>query len=128
RSANDRPVRRARIQAAVRAVAESLVELGHGNDEPLPRDRPGPVADARQQSGRTVATDSYRPARRAGVPAGAAQPNQLRVSPDAGIPALEAHMGRAACRRALGTTGGVFLRRVRAARIAADLLWRVGYP
>ena len=58
----------------------------------------------------------------------AAQPHQLRLPPDAGVPALDAHLGRAARRRALGPARRVLLGRVRAARIAADLLRRPGHP
>ena len=57
---------------------------------------------------------------------GAARPHQLRVSPPAGISAGGSHLGRDACRRSAAAAGGVFLRRVRIARIASDLFRRLG--
>ena len=67
-------------------------------------------------------------ARRARVAAGAAQPHQLRLPPAAGVPALDAHLGRAPRRRALGAAGRVLLRGVRPARVDADLLRRPRHP
>ena len=55
---------------------------------------------------------------------GAAQPDQLRLPPPAGISAGGPHLGRDACRRAAAASGGVFFRRVRPARIDADLFRR----
>ena len=69
-----------------------------------------------------------RQARGARVAARAAQPHQLRLSPAAGVPALEAHLGRAPRRRALGPAGRLLLGRVRPARVAADLLGRPRHP
>ena len=66
--------------------------------------------------------------RRARVAARAAQPHQLRLPPDAGVPQLDAHLGRAPRRRALGAPGRLLLGRVRAPRIAADLLRRPRHP
>ena len=58
------------------------------------------------------------------VGARAAQPDQLRVSPAAGVPPGAAYLGRAARRRAARPAGRVLLGGVRPARIAADLLRR----
>jgi putative methionine-R-sulfoxide reductase with GAF domain len=52
--------------------------------------------------------------------------DQLHLPPDAGVPGIDAHVGRPRCRRPLGATGPVFLRRVRPTRVAADLLRRSG--
>ena len=60
--------------------------------------------------------------------AGAAQPDQLRLPPHAGVPAVDAHVGRAPRRRAVGAAGRLLLRRVRPARVAADLLRRPRHP
>ena len=124
RGAHARPVRRAGAPAAVRAGAEPLVELGHGHHQPVSRAGSGAVARARSQSDRAAAADPDRQARRAGVAARAPQPDQLRLPPHAGVPALDEHLGRAARRRAVGAARRVFLRRVRAARVAADLFRR----
>ena len=51
---------------------------------------------------------SDRQARRARVRARAAQPHQLRLPPHAGVPALDAHLGRAARRRAVGPAVAYF--------------------
>ena len=80
-------------------------ELDHNPDRPAP-------------------ADSRRAARRARVGARAAQPHQLRVSPHAGAPDVDAHVGRAQRGRALGAAGRVLLGRVRAARVGADLFGR----
>ena len=128
RSAHPRAVRRARAPAAGRSRPEPLVELGPGLDEPLSRARSGPVAHARQQPGRAAAADPGRQARGAGLAARAAQPHQLRLSPAAGVPALEEHLGSAPCRRPLGASGRLLLRGVRHPRVAADLLGRPRHP
>ena len=65
-----------------------------------------------------------RQARGSRVAAGAPRPHQLHLPPHAGIPRLDADMGRAARRRAVGTAGGLLLGRVRPARVAADLFGR----
>ena len=65
---------------------------------------------------------------RNGLAARPPQPHQLRLSPAAGVSALAAHVGRAPCRRAVGEAGRVLLGGVRAARVAADLLWRSRHP
>ena len=128
RGAHARPVRRPRASAAGRAGAEPVVELGPRHDEPVPRARSGAVADARQQPGRAAPADPGRQARGAGVAARPAQPHQLRLPPDAGVPALDAHLGRAPRRRALGAAGRLLLGRVRHPRVAADLLGRPRHP
>ncbi len=129
RGAHARTVRRAAAPAAARAGAESLVELGRRLRQPLPRTRPGAVARAsittRSRCCRTCPnTQLEERASRTGPP----QPHQLRVPPAAGISAGEAHLGRAACRRALGAARRVLLGRVRTARVAADLLGRPRDP
>ena len=65
----------------------------------------------------------------AALPAiGAAQPHQLRLSADARVSGERRHLGRPQCRRAVGPARGLFLGRVRAPRVGADLLGRFGHP
>ena len=129
RSAHARPVRRAGAPAAVGARAEPLVELGRRHDAACSASsirRCGASCDNNPIA--LLAADSDRQARGARVAARAAQPHQLRLPPDAGVPELDAHLGRAARRRAVGAAGRVLLGRVRPARIAADLLRRPRHP
>ena len=93
RSADAGTVRRAGAPASGRARAESVLELGFRHREPVPPARSGVVAGGRQQSDRPAATDSGRPARRARLGARPAQPHQLRLPPDAGVPALDRTRG-----------------------------------
>ena len=124
-----RAVRRAGASSGSRARAEPVVELGQRHDQPVPRARSGAVARARPQSGRAAAADSRSSEleERASA-ARAAQPDQLRLPPHAGVPEVDAHVGRAPRRRAVGAAGRLLLGRVRPARVAADLLGRPRHP
>ena len=121
-------IRRARPSPAGSARAEHVVELGSRHGEPLPGDRSHALARARSQSDRAAPADFRRQARRAGVRARPAQPHQLRVPPHAGAPDVDAHLGCPKRGRALGASGRVLLRRVRAARVGSDLLGRPRHP
>ncbi len=128
RGADARPGCRSGTSAAGSPRAEPVVELGQRRDEPVPGNRPGAVARVRQQSNRAAAPHVRRHARGTRVAAGAAQPNQLRVSPPGGVPAVHADLGRAPRRRPVGEAGRVLLRRVRPARVDSDLLRRPRDP
>ena len=72
-----------------------------------------------------AARGQARGARRRARPARTHQPH---LPPHAGVPGVDAHVGRASRRRPLGASRRVLLRRVRPARVAADLLGRPRHP
>ena len=100
--------RRARWGSSSRRASAALARsrrtsggAGTPNDEPVPRARSGALARARPQPGRVASADLDRAAGRAGGAAGAAQPDQLRLPPDAGVPQARRDVGRAPRGRAL---------------------------
>ena len=112
----------------LRALAQQpVVVLGSRSAQPVSRARSGPLARMRPQSDRAVAQHVDRLSGAALPAVGAAQPHQLRLSPHARVPGNRQHLGRAQRRRAVGPAGGLFLGRVRPARVGADLLRRLGH-
>ena len=92
----------------------------HDIDQPVPRSRSRCAgAQLNHNPISLLVGDAAREARAPRRRTGAAQPHQLRLPPPAGISAGRPHLGRDACRRSAPASGGVFLRRVRPARIAA---------
>ena len=87
---------------------------------------PGALARAESESDRAAERDAAGRDRAPRHGAGAAQPHQLRLPAPAGVSERRPHLGREPCRRAAAAAGGLFLRRVRPARVAADLLRRPG--
>ena len=86
RGAQRRALRRPAASEAGGAGAESVVDVGRGVVQHLPRDRSGAVARLRPQSHRPAPEDAGQPARGAGVAALAARAHQLRLPPHAGVP------------------------------------------
>ena len=106
---------------------EPVVELAPGSREPVSRPGSDQVAKDRPQSDHHARRDDARAARRAGGRDGALHAHQPGPSPAQGIPEQHADdLGRARDRRLGLPAGGLFLRRVRPARIGADLLGRPG--
>ena len=106
---------------------EPVVELAPGGREPVSRPGSDQVAEDRPQSDHPAGRDDARAAGRAGGRDGALHAHQPGPSPAQGIPEQHAqHLGRPRNRRARLAAGRLFLRRVRPARIGADLLGRPG--
>ena len=105
------------------AGAQPVVELGPRFHQPVPRSRSrcagGSSITIRSRCCAEIPLASIeRRARRTG----AARPHQLRLPPPAGISGSGPHLGRAARRRSAAAPGGLFLGRVRAARIASRFI------
>ena len=128
RGARGRELRHPGAPATAGTGAEPVVELGRGVGQPVPRARPGAVARVRPQSHPAAAADADCAARSAGVAARPARPHQLCLPAAAGVPAVEEHLGRRERQRARRAAGGLLLRGVRPARVAADLLGRPRHP
>ena len=123
RGADARAVRRAGAPAPVRAGAEPVVELGQRHDQPVPRARPG-AAGASSTTTRSRCCSRFRSRRSRSARQQLALHSRINYAYRRMQEYLqvEAHLGRAARRRAVGAAGRLLLRRVRPARVAADLL------
>ena len=129
RSPHARPLHRARAGAALVAGPQSVVELGPGLQQPVPRPRSGPLAATQSQSHLAAGGDSAwrKIERRAGELVLHSRINyayRRQREYLAGRP----HLGREACRHFAAPSGGLFLGGVRAARIHPDLFRRSGRP
>ena len=87
---------------------------------------PGTLARAGSQSGRPAFGDSAGGHRTPRPRTGAAQPDQLRLSPPARISGCRPHLGSPARRHSAASSGGVFLGGVRFARFHSGIFRRPG--
>ena len=126
RSPHSRSLYRAGAGKALGPSSQSVVELGSGFHNFVPRPGPRALAGTQSQSHITALRD---PAVEAGAPRGrarAARPYQLRVSALAGIPQIGPDVGRDPSGRVAAAAGGLFFSGVRPARVVTDLFRRLG--
>ena len=108
------------------AGPQPVVVLGPRHQQSVSRSRSRPLATAQSQSRRPAFGDS---AGGDGAPrprTGAAQPDQLRLSPPARISRCRPHLGSPTRRHSAASSGGVFLRRIRLARFHSGIFRRTG--